>query len=297
MLREIKKYRWMYFLLIPGIIFFFVFKYIPMYGLKIAFLDYNQYAPDKSTFVGFAHFIELFQKDAFLDVLQNTIIISLLKLIIGFPIPIILALMLNEISNLLFKKVSQTLLYLPHFISWVIMAGIIGALLDPTNGAITQWLQALTGEKIMVMTDPDYFVPMLVISDIYKGMGWGTIIYFAAISGVDAELYEAAWIDGAGRFKQVMNITLPSIMPTIVIVFILNCGNILNAGFDQIFMMYSTFVYDVADIIDTYVYRMGIVNSDYAFSTAAGMFKSVVALIMITVVNEVAKKLGNEGLW
>ena len=297
LLREMYRYRWLYFLLIPGIIFFFIFKYIPMYGLKIAFMDYNQYNPAASEWVGLEQFVKLFSKRSFLPVLRNTIVISLLKLLIGFPIPIILALMMNEMRNLKFKKVSQTLLYLPHFISWVILGGIIMTLLDPDNGLITDLIMKFTGEKVMVLTDPKWFVPMLIITDIYKGMGWGTILYFAAISGIDPQLYEAASIDGAGRWRQALSITLPSIIPTIVVCFILNCGNILNAGFDQIFMLYSSHVYDVADIIDTYVYRIGIVNADYSFSTAAGMFKSVVAFIMIVVVNAIAKKTGNEGLY
>ena len=295
--KQIVRNRWLYVLLIPGILYFAIFRYVPMFGLRIAFMDYNQYAPEKSTFVGLEQFIKLFSKKSFLPVLKNTIVISVLKLICGFPIPIILALLLNEVRNLTFKKVTQTLLYLPHFISWVIMAGMIMNLLDPTNGLITGWLNAITGERISVLTDTKLFVPMLIITDIYKGMGWGTIIYFAAISGVDQELYEAASIDGAGRFKQAMNITLPCILPTVIVVFILNCGNILNAGFDQIFMLYSPLVYDVADIIDTYVYRMGIINNDYSFSTAAGMFKSVVALILIVIVNQVAKRTGDNGLW
>lgn len=294
---QMVRNRWLYFLLIPGILFFVIFKYIPMFGLKIAFMDYNQYNPSASEWVGLKQFIKLFSKRSFLSVLRNTLMISSLKLLIGTPIPVILALMMNEMRNLKFKKVSQTLLYLPHFISWVILSGIIMTLLDADNGLITNVIQAITGERIMVLTDKKWFVPMLIITDIYKGMGWGTILYFAAISGINPEMYEAASVDGAGRWRQVWNITLPCITPTIVIVFIMNCGNILNAGFDQIFMLYSSHVYDVADIIDTYVYRMGIINSDYSFSTAAGMFKSVVALILVLFVNQVAKKTGNEGLF
>ena len=297
LLKQMLRNRWLYVLLIPGILYFAIFKYVPMFGLKIAFQDYNPYVPDQSTFVGFENFIKLFSKKSFSPVLKNTIFISLLKLILGFPIPVVLALLLNEVRNLKFKKVSQTLLYLPHVISWVIMAGIIMTLLDPDNGLITSIINAVSGQKIMVLTDNRYFVPMLIITDIYKGMGWGTIIYFAAISGVDPGGCRAASIDGAGRFKQALHITLPAILPTIVVVFIMNCGNILNAGFDQIFMLYSPLVYDTADIIDTYVYRIGIIKSDYAFSTAAGMFKSVVALILIVIVNQIAKKTGNEGLW
>lgn len=294
---DIWKNRWLYVLLVPGILFFAIFKYVPMAGLKIAFMDYNQYNPTASEWVGMAQFVKLFSKRSFFPVLRNTIVISLLKLIIGFPIPVILALMMNEMRNLKFKKISQTLLYLPHFISWVILSGIIMNLLDPDNGLITGLIEALTGETVMVLTSKKWFVPMLIITDVYKGMGWGTILYFAAMSGIDPQLYEAAQIDGAGRWKQALHITLPSIVPTIVVAFIMNCGNILNAGFDQIFMLYSSHVYEVADIIDTYVYRMGIINNDYSFSTAAGMFKSVVALILVLLVNHIAKRTGNNGLF
>jgi len=220
-----------------------------------------------------------------------------LKMVCGFPIPIILALMMNEMRNMQFKKVAQTLLYLPHFISWVVMAGLIMNFLDPSTGLVTALLKSITGKDLQVLTDKALFVPMLIITDIYKTMGWGTIIYFAALSGVDPQLYEAAEIDGARKWKQMINITLPAITPTIVIMLILNCNNIVNAGFDQIFMLYSALVYDVADIIDTYVYRIGIQKADYSFSTAAGMFKSIIALVMILIVNFVAKKTGNEGIW
>lgn len=295
--RDIIRDKWLYLLLLPGVVFFFIFKYIPMIDLRIAFMDYNPFDASKSTWVGFQQFIDLFQKPAFLKVFKNTIVISLWKMVIGFPIPIILALMMNEMRSLKFKKVSQTLLYLPYFISWVIMAGMVMNFLDPTTGIITSIIKFFTGQDMQVLTSKTAFVPMLIISDVYKGMGWGTIIYFAALSGVDPQLYEAASIDGAKRFKQLLHITLPAIMPTIIIMLIMNCNNILNAGFDQIFMLYSAPVYDVADIIDTYVYRIGIKQTNYSFSTAAGMFKSVIALILIVTVNFVAKKTGNEGLW
>ena len=288
--------KWLY-LLLPGLVFFFIFKYIPMYDLRIAFMDYNPFDPSKSQWVGFQQFTDLFTKPAFLKVFKNTIVISLWKMVIGFPIPIILALLMNEMRSIKFKKVSQTLLYLPYFISWVIMGGLIMNFLDPSTGIITAIIKAFTGQDMQVLTSKSAFVPMLVISDVYKGMGWGTIIYFAALSGVDPQLYEAASIDGAKRFKQLLHITIPAIMPTVIIMLILNCNNILNAGFDQIFMLYSAPVYDVADIIDTYVYRIGIKQTNYSFSTAAGMFKSVIALILIVSVNFAAKKSGNEGIW
>lgn len=295
--RNMARDKWLYILLIPGLLFFLIFKYIPMYDLRIAFMEYNPFDPSKSQWVGFQQFSELFAKPAFLKVLKNTLVISISKMVIGFPIPIIIALMMNEMRSLKFKKVSQTLLYLPYFISWVIMGGLIMTFLDPSTGVITSLIKSITGQDVQVLTSKTAFVPMLVISDIYKGMGWGTIIYFAALSGVDPQLYEAASIDGAKRFKQLLHITIPAIIPTIIIMLILNCNNILNAGFDQIFMLYSAPVYDVADIIDTYVFRIGIKQTNYSFSTAAGMFKSVIALLLIITVNYAAKKSGNEGVW
>lgn len=295
--KDILRDKWLYLLLLPGLVILIIFKYVPMIDLRIAFMEYNPFDASANQWVGFGKFVELFTRPAFLKTLKNTVFISVLKMIIGFPLPIILALMMNEMRNLRFKKVSQTLMYLPYFISWVIMGGLIMNFLDPSTGVITSLIKTLTGQDMQVLTDKNAFVPMLVISDLYKNTGWGTIIYFAALSGVDPQLYEAAQIDGAKRFKQLLHITIPAIMPTVIITLILNCNNILNAGFDQIFMLYSAPVYDVADIIDTYVYRLGIGKNDYALSTAAGMFKSVVALVLIVVVNQVAKKSGNEGIW
>lgn len=295
--KDILRDKWLYLLLIPGFLVLVIFKYVPMIDLRIAFMEYNPFDASANQWVGFGKFIELFSKPAFMKTFKNTIVISLLKMVFGFPLPIILALMMNEMRNLKFKKVSQTLMYLPYFISWVIMGGLVMTFLDPTTGLITSVIKAITGQSIQVLTDKNAFVPMLVISDLYKNTGWGTIIYFAALSGVDPQLYEAASIDGAKRFKQLLHVTIPAIMPTVIITLILNCNNILNAGFDQIFMLYSAPVYDVADIIDTYVYRLGIQKNDYALSTAAGMFKSIIALILVVVVNQVAKKSGNEGIW
>jgi putative aldouronate transport system permease protein len=296
-LKDFTGNRWLYVLLIPGVVYFVIFKYIPIFGLRIAFMNYNQYSPSESTYIGFAHFARLFSRNAFVPVLINTVKISMLKLICGFPLPIILALLMNEMRNMPFKKVSQTLLYLPHFISWVIMAGIIMNLLDPSSGLISGWFRSSTGQNLVVLADKKLFVPMLIITDVYKGMGWGTIVYFAAMSGIDPQFYEAAVMDGAGKLRQAMSITIPTILPTIVIMFILSCGNILNAGFEQVFMLYSPQVYEVADIIDTYVYRMGIIRNDYAFSTAAGMFKSVVAFILILTVNQLARATESNGIF
>lgn len=295
--KDVVRDKWLYLLLLPGMIFLIIFRYIPIFGNAIAFMDYNPYDTAASTWVGFDHFVDLLTRPQFLQVFGNTLYISILKMVCGFPIPIILALMMNEMKNMKFKKVSQTLLYLPNFISWVVLSGLIMNMLDPDTGLVTSIINSISGEKIQVLTDTRYFVPMLIVTDIYKGAGWGTIIYFAALSGIDPQLYEAAEIDGARKWKQLLHITLPSITPTIVVMLILSCNNIVNAGFDQIFMLYSALVYSVADIIDTYVYRIGIKNADYSFSTAAGLFKSVIAFVMILIVNTVAKKTGNEGIW
>lgn len=295
--KDVIRDKWLYLLLLPGIVFLIIFRYIPIFGNVIAFMDYNPYDASQNVWVGLKHFQDLLTRPQFLQVFGNTLYISILKMVCGFPIPIILALMMNEMRNLKFKKVAQTLLYLPNFISWVVLAGLIMNMLDPDTGLVTSIINSITGEQVQVLTDTRYFVPMLVITDIYKGAGWGTIIYFAALSGIDPQLYEAAEIDGARKWKQLLHITLPSITPTIVVMLILSCNNIVNAGFDQIFMLYSALVYSVADIIDTYVYRIGIKNADYSFSTAAGLFKSVIAFVMILIVNTVAKKTGNEGIW
>ena len=295
--KDVVRDKWLYLLLLPGLVFLIIFRYIPIFGNVIAFMDYNPYDASQNVWVGLKHFQDLLTRPQFLQVFGNTLYISILKMVCGFPIPIILALMMNEMKNLKFKKVAQTLLYLPNFISWVVLAGLIMNMLDPDTGLVTSIINSITGEQVQVLTDTRYFVPMLVITDIYKGAGWGTIIYFAALSGIDPQLYEAAEIDGARKWKQLLHITLPSITPTIVVMLILSCNNIVNAGFDQIFMLYTALVYSVADIIDTYVYRIGIQNADYSFSTAAGLFKSVIAFVMILIVNTVAKKTGNEGIW
>lgn len=295
--KDVVRDKWLYLLLLPGIVFLIIFRYIPIFGNVIAFMDYNPYDASQNVWVGLKHFQDLLTRPQFLQVFGNTLYISILKMVCGFPVPIILALMMNEMKNLKFKKVAQTLLYLPNFISWVVLAGLIMNMLDPDTGLVTSIINSISGEQVQVLTDTRYFVPMLIVTDIYKGAGWGTIIYFAALSGIDPQLYEAAEIDGARKWKQLLHITLPSITPTIVVMLILSCNNIVNAGFDQIFMLYSATVYSVADIIDTYVYRIGIKNADYSFSTAAGLFKSVIALVMILIVNTVAKKTGNEGIW
>ncbi|WP_274650869.1 ABC transporter permease [Paenibacillus humicola] len=298
LVRDLKRDKALYLLLLPGLLLILVFKYIPMYGLVIAFKEYNIFSGvGASPWVGLLQFERLFRTPDFTKIFANTFIISFLKLAFGFPAAIVLSLLLNELRNMAFKRFTQTIVYLPHFISWVIFAGIITIFLNPVDGVVNFVLKAFGGQPINFLTEPSYFRPMLVVTDIYKEIGWGTIIYLAAMSGVDPHLYEAAIMDGANRFKQMWHITLPSIRPVIIILFILSLGNILEAGFMQIFLLYNPLVYDVADVIDTYVYRKGILESNYSLGAAAGIFKSVIALALIVLTNKIVKKTGNDGLW
>ena len=293
------KYRYLYLLVLPGVLYFIIFRYIPMYGVVIAFQDFSiSKGIWGSKWVGLDQFYKLFRGLSFPSVFKNTVIISLYKLILGFPAPIILALLLNEVKNQKFKKVTQTIVYLPHFISWVILAGLIAMFLHPDSGLINEVVKLFNdGKGIDFLVNKKYFRSILVITDIYKGIGWGSIVYIAAISSIDSTVYEAAMVDGANRLKQMWYITLPALKSTIVVMFILNMGGILNAGFEQILLLYNPRVYDVADIIDTYVYRNGIMSSNYSMSTAAGLFKSVISMGLIVLTNKIAHALEEDGLW
>lgn len=297
-MKNLNKHKVHILMLLPGLIVLILFYYGPMYGILIAFKDFKiSKGIFASPWVGFKYFELIFNRPQFYNVLRNTLIISISKLIIGFPIPILFALLLNEIQAVKFKKVIQTVSYLPYFVSWVVLGGIfinIFGLNGPVNA-----IRMLFGFKpIVFMAKQEYFRGILIITHIWKGFGWGSIIYFAALSGVNPALYEAATIDGAGRFKKALYISIPSISSVIIIMLILSMGNILNAGFDQIFNMYNTSVYSVADIIDTYVYRIGLEKMQYSYSTAVNLFKSLVALFMIISVNKIAKKVDSQHtLW
>ncbi|MBP1988575.1 ABC transporter permease [Paenibacillus eucommiae] len=299
-LRNINKHRLFYMLVIPGILYFLVFHYIPMYGVIIAFKDISPFDGLKGIFqsewVGLKHFRNFMGSYYFWNIIGNTLTISFYKLLFGFPAPVILALMINEVRHTLFKKMVQTVSYLPHFISMVVLAGLVTTILN-VDGFMNGILQAVGLEKIIFMTDTHYFRPMLVITSIWKEVGWSSIIYLAAIAGVDQQLYEAARVDGAGRFRQMWNITIPGISHMIVILFILAIGGIMDAGFEQIFLLYSPPVYGVSDIIDTYVYRKGLVEVQYSFAAAVGLFKSVIAVVLILGANYIAKKFDQEGIW
>jgi putative aldouronate transport system permease protein len=298
--KRMYRMRYYYLLLIPVIAYFIIFHYIPMYGITIAFKNYT-FAEGifGSKWVGIANFKRLFDSPLFYTILKNTLNISIQRIIFGFPAPIILALLINEIQHLKFKKIVQTVSYLPHFISWVILAGIIKELLSPTRGAINS-LMVLFGQKpIHFLAEPAYFVGVLIISGIWQSVGWGTIVYLAAIAGIDIEQFDSAYIDGANRFQIIWHITLPSIKSVILVLFILSLGGILNSGFDQIFNLYNAMVYSVADVIDTYVYRIGLINMEYSFSTAVGLFKNVIGFILVISSNYIVRKLsgGEQGIW
>nr|WP_163872717.1 ABC transporter permease subunit [Paenibacillus favisporus] len=287
-------------MVIPALILIFIFSYIPMYGVLMAFQDYNIFNGFwNSPWVGFKHFSMFFHAPEFWTILRNTIIISLLKFGIGFPAPIILALMLNEVRQMFFKRVVQTISYLPHFLSWVIVAGFAMSILSTDNGSLNILLQKLhlIKEPIGFLGRAEYFWGIIVSTSVWKEIGFNSIVYLAAIAGINPSLYEAASIDGAGRVKQVFMITIPSIMPVVVIFMILAIGNLLSAGFEDILLLGANPVLrDVASVIDTYVYRVGITNQRYSYATAVGLFKAVISVGLLTFANYFARRSGNS-LW
>ncbi|MFC3772785.1 ABC transporter permease [Paenibacillus sp. GCM10012303] len=295
--RKHLRTEWLlYVFLFPGLLYFILFKYVPMYGVLIAFQDYSPFlGMSGSEFVGLKHFERFFADDEFLTVFRNTLLISVYKLVWGFPVPILIALMLNEVRISWFKRTAQTLFYIPHFFSWVIFGGIVINVLSGT-GIINTVLVFLGFEPVLFLGEKAYFRSILIITDILKESGWASIIYLAAITGVDPSLYEAARIDGAKKRHEIWHITLPSIRSTILILLVLQLGNILELGVQQIFMLYNPLVYEVSDIIDTYVYRVGLTEQKFSFATAVGLFQSVVGLVLILIANRIAKRYGG-GVW
>lgn len=298
-LREYHKTRFLFLLILPAIVWYAVFYYGPFYGVQLAFKDYRILEGiSQSPWVGLKHFEMMFTaSNDFGRIFRNTIVISFYHIIFGFPAPIVLALLFNELRLELFKRITQSISYMPHFLSWVVLAGLLTTLLSPSEGVMNYIIQSLGFEPIYFLGDPKYFRFTLVLSSIWKEVGWGTIIYLAALAGVNPHLYEAAVIDGANRWKQTIHITLPQIMPVIAIMFILRIGGILDAGYDQILNLYNPAVYSVSDILDTYVYRVGITQLQYSFTTAVGLFKNVIAFALVLVTNYAVKKSGQEGLF
>ena len=300
--RILIKHKTLYLLLVPGILYFLIFHYIPMFGVVIAFQDYRL---DKgiigmfydARWIGFDNFTRLFNSYYFLRILRNTIVMSLYKLLFGFPGPIILALLLNELRNRIFKRTVQTISYLPHFLSWMIVCGLAVAVLNPTSGLVNQVIKDLGRQPVFFLTRKEYFRSIIVFMNVWKGIGWGSIVYLAAISSINAEMYEHAVIEGAGKIKQIIYITLPSLSFIIVFFFIFSLGGILSAGFEDILLLYSPVVYEVADVIDTFIYREGLIGTNFSYGAAVGLWRNVIALMLILGSNYVVKKLGHHGIW
>lgn len=296
--KELVTNKYVYILSIPVILYYLIFCYWPMFGLVIAF---KQYEVGKGIFasnwVGFKYFIEFFSSINFTRLLKNTLLISLYDLVVGFPAPIIFALLLNEIKSTVFKKYVQTVTYLPHFISLVVICGMITDFFAK-DGIITRFLTCLGADKINYISAPQYFKTIYVSTNIWQGVGWGSIIYLAALSGVNQELYEAARVDGANRFRQLISITLPGIAPTIIIMLILRLGQIMSVGFEKIILLYNPGTYETADVISSFVYRRGLGESaQYSFTTAVGMFQSVINLILLLGSNFLCTKYSDTGLF
>ena len=292
-----KRYWMVYAMLIPGLVYIIVFKYIPMYGVTMAFKDYKGIGNiADAAWVGMQNFTKLFSTNAFVRSVKNTIIISLGKLVIGFPVPIILSLLIDNVQHKKVKKLAQTAVILPSFISWVVVYGLLYAMLSPNSGAVQGVLEFFGYEGTIpdLLSTKDHFRAVIIASYVWKQGGVATVVYLAAIAGVDQELYEAAAIDGAGRWRQIWHVTLASIRTTILTLFILRVGDIMVAGFDQIYTMSNDAVVSVADIIDTYVYRVGLTQRKFSLATAAGLFQSAIGLIMVLITNHIAKKVDPE---
>lgn len=297
LLTRMKREKYIYLLLLPGVLYFIIYRYIPMAGLVISFKDFNPFVGFwNSDWVGFKHFARMFESSEVLQVLMNTIQLSLLQIFVAFPISIVLALMLNELRNATLKRFIQSMIYLPHFLSWVVVVGIFVVFLRG-DGLINSVLTQVGIEPLPFLTDPNYFKPIVIIQVIWKEAGWGTIIFLAALAGVNPSLYEAAVIDGANRWRQLWHVTLPAIRSVIIILFILRLGSVMDSGFEQIFLMLNPFNMDVGNVLDTYVYFKGIQQGNLGFATAVGMFKGLVGLVLVLAANRLAKRLGEEGLY
>ena len=292
---RIHEYRYLYLMLIPAVAAMIIFCYAPMYGIQIAFKNYKPRSGIwGSQWVGFKYFLRMFREQTFMTVLRNTLVISGLRLVICFPAGVIFALMLNEIGNQRLKKVAQTISYMPHFVSWVVLGGIVKSLLS-LNGPVNALVKLCGGTPAIWLTKSNYFIPIVLVTDIWKSMGWGSIVYLAAMAGIPMDQYESAEIDGASRFQRIWYITLPSILPVVMTMFILRIGNIMSAGFDQIFNLYSADLYDVADIIDTYSYRVGLIDNNFSYSAAIGLFKNVLGFALMIAVNQLTKTTNKHG--
>ena len=295
---DVKRDRYLYLLALPGLLFFLVFKYVPITNLVIAFQDYSPYfGVFQSPWVGFEHFSRFFANEDFYILLRNTLAISFLNLLFFFPAPIILSIMLNEVRHSIVKRTVQSLIYIPHFLSWVLISGLTFLMFSQSEGLFNKLLLSMDKEAFDLLTNPSYFWGMLTAQSIWKEVGWGTIIFLAAIAGIDPQLYEAAVMDGAGRMRRIWHISLPGMRNVIIILFILRLGTIMDTGFEQIYLMMNAAVSNVAEVFDTYVYRVGIKQGEFSYSTAIGLFKSVVGVILVVAANQIAKRFGQDSLY
>ncbi|NLB90742.1 MAG: sugar ABC transporter permease [Clostridiales bacterium] len=299
---NIVEYKYLHLMVLPGIIYFLLFKYVPMYGILIAFKNYKGAAGGfsaimASEWVWFKNFEIFFNSIYCKRIFGNTIYISLLRLLFSFPAPILLALLINEVRKTWFKRTVQTITYMPYFLSWVVVAGLLNTLLSPDNGIVNIIIKMLGGQPIYFLTSKQHFRTILILSEIWKSIGYGSIVYLAAITGIDQEQYEAARVDGASKFRQMLHITLPGISEIIAIMLLLQIGRMFDDNFDQIFNLYSPSVYEVSDVFETYIYRNGIVESKFSYTAAIGLIKSTIALALILFGNRASKKLGTQGLF
>lgn len=293
----VKQEKALWLLVLPGIIWYLIFAYGPMYGLIISFKDFSPFKGIvKSPWVGFMWFQQFFDSQFFWRLIKNTLLLNIFNLLFSFPIPIILAFLLNEARHEWYKRLAQTISYLPHFVSTVIIVGMLVNFVSPT-GIVNNIITALGGKSIHFMVKPEWFRPLYIMTGIWQSAGWGSIIYLAALSGIDPQLYEAAIMDGANKIKQVWHISLPGILPTIIIMLILALGSILSVGYEKIILMYNSATYETADVINTYVYRRGVVAGEYSFGTAVGLFQSVINFVFIVSANKLSRKVSSVSLW
>jgi putative aldouronate transport system permease protein len=298
LLRSLWRQRWLYFLMAPTLIYFAIFKYGPLWNAQIAFKDFKPLLGVwDSPWVGFKHFETFINSFYFSDLMTNTIIFSVAKLVLGLPLAVIIAIALHETWLLRYRTFVQTVIYLPHFLSWVIMFGVLLVILSPGNGLLNAIIQRFGGEPIPFMTSPDHFRWVVIFSDIWKETGWSTILYLAALLAISPDLYEAAAVDGASPLQRIWHISLPGIVPVIVLVTLLRMGHILEAGFNQLFVLYSVPVYSVGDIIDTWVYRQGVLQFQFSLATAVGFFKGAIGLVLILISNRVAKRVAQQSIF
>lgn len=300
-LAHLKRYYWLYLFLIPGFVYIYLFKLRPIYGLQIAFKDYSIvkgiWESPWTDYHGFGHFVDLFRSIKFTDVFVNSITLSLLRLLFSFPMPILLALALNEINSARYKKVAQTVMYLPHFIGWVVVYTILQGFLSQADGALNQIIASLGGKKVAFLASEEWFRPILIISEIWKEAGWGTVVYLSALAGIDPAIQEASMIDGANRWQRIRYIFLPCILSTVTVMLIMQMGSILSNGLEQMLLFQNSMNIDVSEVLETYSYSVGLKQGRYSFGAAIGLFQSVVGCIMVFVSNFISKKTGGGGLW